>query len=95
MKEQFLKNQPLSKGDLVYFAKHSNIKVFNALILDLTLFRLQKDRVHYKAYADVLIDSSESKAEFYYNSVIKSLWITLIFSGSFINHAKVIDIIKA
>ena len=54
MKEQFLKNQPLLKGDLVYFAKHSNIKVFNALILDLTLFRLQKDRVHYKAYADVL-----------------------------------------
>ena len=95
MKEQFLKNQTLSKGDLEYFAKHSNIKLFNALILDLTLFRLQKDRVHYKAHADVLIDSSESKAEFYYNSVIKSLWITLIFSGSFINHAKVIDIIKA
>ena len=95
MKEHLLKNQPLSKGDLVYFAKHSSIKVFNALILDLTLFRLQKDRVHYKAYADVLIDSTESKAEFYYNSVIKSLWVTLIFSGSFINHAKVIDIIKA
>jgi len=95
MKEQLLKNQPLSKGDLVYFAKHSNVKVFNALILDLTLFRLQKDRVHYKAHADVFIESSESKAEFYYNSVIKSLSITLIFSGSFINHAKVIDVIRA
>ena len=90
-----IKNVPVDKGDLIYFSKHQNTKTFAALITRITIFRIGKDMAHYKAHGTVLIDSLEAEIEFYYSIASKDLRATLIFDGSFINHAKVINIIKA
>ena len=50
---------------------------------------------HQNTKTFVLIDSLEAEIEFYYSFISKDLRATLIFGGSFINHAKVIDIVKA